>query len=149
MRSTPWVDGCCGPMLTTMRSSWIGSPEPPSTASQSPPVTVKTRPSVVSRAVAYASVVTTRPLPLLARSSGQFGWRLRGSQAHSSRSSVRPPLVRRRNLRALVFDRYATERIVLPLRESLPVVRHEDPGQRRVPIEDHAEHVVRLALVPV
>ena len=35
-RSTPWVDGCCGPMLTTMRSSlWaIASAE---TSSQSAP----------------------------------------------------------------------------------------------------------------
>ena len=48
-RSTPCVDGCWGPMLTMMRSSsdlaadWT-------TSSQSPPVTVYTVPSVVSRA---------------------------------------------------------------------------------------------------
>ena len=46
-RSTPWVEGCWGPMLTTTRSS--ASSERPSTmVSQSWPLTVKTRPSVVS-----------------------------------------------------------------------------------------------------
>jgi hypothetical protein len=50
-RSTPCVEGCCGPMLTTIRSSESGS-APPTTVSQSPPVTVKTLPSVVSRALA-------------------------------------------------------------------------------------------------
>ena len=45
-RSTPCVEGCCGPMLMTMRSS----PElSPSSSSQSPPVTVYTVPSVVWR----------------------------------------------------------------------------------------------------
>ena len=50
-RSTPCVDGCCGPMLTTIFSLLSGS-MPAVTVSQSPPVTVKTRPSVVSRSVA-------------------------------------------------------------------------------------------------
>jgi hypothetical protein len=45
-RSTPWVDGCWGPMLMTMRS--LDPSGGASTVSQSPPVTVKTRPSVVS-----------------------------------------------------------------------------------------------------
>ncbi len=45
-RRTPWVDGCCGPMLTTMRS--FSPSAGASTVSQSAPVTVKTRPSVVS-----------------------------------------------------------------------------------------------------
>ena len=38
-RSTPWVDGCCGPMLTTIRSSAL-SPRPAVIESQSRPVTV-------------------------------------------------------------------------------------------------------------
>ena len=50
-RSTPWVEGCCGPMLTTTRSSGA-SPSASVTESQSWPVTVKTRPSVVSEPVA-------------------------------------------------------------------------------------------------
>src|SRR5882724_2550819 len=106
-------------MLTTMRSSWIGSPEPPSTVSQSPPVTVNTRPSVVSREDAYEL------------NCASFGSRLRGSQAHSSRSPVGPPLVGRRDLRALVLHGNATERVVLALRVAFPVVRHEDAGETR------------------
>ncbi len=46
-RSTPWVDGCCGPMLTTTRSS-ASSPMLWVMESQSWPVTVKTLPSAVS-----------------------------------------------------------------------------------------------------
>ena len=43
-RSTPWVDGCCGPMLTTTRScaSPPSSPSPAAMSSQSWPETVKT-----------------------------------------------------------------------------------------------------------
>ena len=51
-RSTPWVEGCCGPMLTTTRSSTPSSPSPWVIESQSWPLTVKTRPSVVSLAPA-------------------------------------------------------------------------------------------------
>src|SRR5262245_29129133 len=157
MRSTPCVDGCCGPMFTTIRSSWIGSPEPPRTLSQSPPVTLKTRPSVVSRASAYASVLNCASYgsrlrgsqARSSRSSAPLGIALRGSQARSSRSPVSPPFIRRRDLRALVLDRDAAQRVVLALRVALPVVRHEDPGQPRVAVEDDAEHVVRLPLLPV
>ena len=46
-RSTPWVDGCCGPMLTTTRSS-ADSPMLCVIESQSWPVTVKTLPWLVS-----------------------------------------------------------------------------------------------------
>ena len=46
-RSTPWVDGCCGPMLTTTRSVDVVL-EPEVMESQSWPVTVKTLPSAVS-----------------------------------------------------------------------------------------------------
>ena len=62
---------------------------------------------------------------------------------------VRPPLVRSRDLGALVLDGDAAEGVVLALREALPVVRHHDPRQGRVTVEDDAEEVVRLALVPV
>ena len=46
-RRTPWVEGCCGPMLTTTRSS-ASSERPDAIWSQSWPLTVKTLPSVVS-----------------------------------------------------------------------------------------------------
>src|SRR5450759_201160 len=64
-------------------------------------------------------------------------------------SVVRPALVRRRDGGALVLHRDATEGIVLALRVTRPVVRHEDPRQRRVAVELDAEHVPGLALVPV
>src|SRR5450631_3110899 len=64
-------------------------------------------------------------------------------------SVVRPALVRRRDGGALVLHRYATKGIVLALRMTWPVVRHEDPRQRRVAVEVNAEHVPGLALVPV
>ena len=54
-RSTPWVLGCCGPMLTTTRSS-ASSPRPWVMESQSWPVTVKTLPPLVSDEPAYMSV---------------------------------------------------------------------------------------------
>src|SRR5471030_1262175 len=43
----------------------------------------------------------------------------------------------------------ALERIVLPLREPLPVVGHQDAPAIRMAREVHAEHVVHLALEPV
>src|SRR5487761_2552068 len=55
-RNTPCVDGCCGPMLTTTRSSLV-APISVTSESQSPPVTEKTVPSVVSREDAYGSCI--------------------------------------------------------------------------------------------
>src|SRR5215472_645011 len=62
---------------------------------------------------------------------------------------VSSPLVRGRYLGAAVLDRNAAQRVVLALRVALPVVRHLDPGQRRVAVEDDAEQVPGLPLVPV
>src|SRR5829696_7833514 len=89
------------------------------------------------------------PPPRFARRRHEAPEDLASWFARSARSLVRPPLVRRRDLRALVLDGYATQRIVLALRVALPVVRHENPGQVRVAVEDHPEHVVRLPLLPV
>jgi hypothetical protein len=45
-RSTPWVEGCWGPMLTTMRSS-LSEVASSTRSFQSPPAALKTRaPSV-------------------------------------------------------------------------------------------------------
>src|SRR5690606_37731658 len=126
-RSTPWVDGCCGPMLTTIFSSSIGS-RPARTSSQSAPVTVKTLPSGVSWTGAYPVVMVGTSVP---------------------GSLVGPPGVRRRDLGALVLHRHPAERVVLPLRVALPVVRHQNSGQPGVAVEDDAEHVVDLPLLPV
>src|SRR5450756_2751324 len=67
----------------------------------------------------------------------------------TSPSVVRPTLVRRWDGGALVLHRNATQGIVLALRMTWPVVRHEDSGQRGVSVELDAEHVPGLALVPV
>src|SRR6478672_6224277 len=146
-RSTPCVDGCCGPMLTTMRSSWrdVASSM---RSSQSPPEVLRTKaPSAADSSapdVAYGSLVRWVVL-------------MRGPRKGSERSAdlcgvplvVAPALVGRRDRRALVLDGDAAERVVLALRVAGPVVRHEDPGQGRVAVELDPEHVPCLALVPV
>src|SRR5215470_2235195 len=67
----------------------------------------------------------------------------------SSWSLVGPPLVGGWDGGAAVLDRDAAKRVVLALRMTLPVVRHLDPGQRRVTVEDKAEEVPGFPLVPV
>src|SRR6185436_17267188 len=69
--------------------------------------------------------------------------------AHRWCSRVRPPLIWGWDGRALVLHRDAPERIILALRMAGPVIRHQDAGKGWMPVEDDAEHVVRLALVPV
>ena len=56
-----------------------------------------------------------------------------------------------RGLRLVVGeqDRLAADREVAPLRVALVVLGHQDPAQVRVAVEDHAEHVVDLALLVV
>ena len=133
-RSTPCVDGCCGPMLTTMCSSPDCSPV------RRPPR--RPRPSPGRR--------RCRRGPRRSRQS--LASRGRGSTAGlmvSRAVIVRPPLVRRRHGRAAVLDRDAAERVVLPLRVAPPVVGHLDPGQRGMAVEDDAEEVPGLPLVPV
>src|SRR4051794_9352481 len=46
-------------------------------------------------------------------------------------------------------DRLAAHREVAPLRVARIVLGHQDPAQVRVTLEDHAEHVVGLALLEV
>src|SRR6266567_565777 len=101
IRSTPWVDGCCGPMLMIMVSSRI-----------------------VLSPVAPSRVTAIVPT----------------SQAS---------LVGRRDERAVVLGPDAGERVVLPQREGLPSVGQLDPPEVRMPVEDDAEEVEDLALVPV
>src|SRR5699024_4703454 len=64
-------------------------------------------------------------------------------------SVVRPPLIGRRYFRALVFHRDAAQWVILALGVAGPVVRHLDPGQRGVAVEDDAEEVPGFSLVPV
>src|SRR6476469_4964829 len=64
-------------------------------------------------------------------------------------SSVGPPFVRRRNRGALVLHGNPAEWIVLALWKAIPVVRHQDAGERWMPVEDDAEHVVGFSFLPV
>src|SRR5581483_11890898 len=136
-RRTPWVEGCCGPMLITIRWSWC-SRMSSVRSDQSCPVTVYAR---------DASVVMASP-PGRPGSGGAPRSAYAGARADVG-SSEGPPLVGRSDGRAVVLDRDAAEGVVLALRVSLPVVRHQDPGERWVAVEDDPDHVVRLALVPV
>src|SRR5690625_1175966 len=148
-RNTPWVDGCCGPLLTTIRSCPAVTAS--TTSSQSCPVTLMTGPSASSPAAAKgSSVAPARPLWLCSCSEPPPGAVNRTSSVMASRSSrVGPAMVRRRDGRPLVLDGDAAERVVLTLRVPGPVVRHLDAGQGWVIVEDDAEEVVGLALVPV
>src|SRR5579875_2311643 len=119
-------------MLTTICSCSWGSTAS-TISSQSPPPTVNTRPA--SSSPPYGS-----PAPR--------SW-VYVVSVICAPSCVVPPLVRGRDLGALVFHRNATERIVLALRVAGPVVGHLDPGQRRVPVVDDPHQVPRLTLVPV
>src|SRR5690606_9921041 len=116
-------------MLTMIFSSSIGS-RSARTSSQSAPVTVKTLPSGVSWIGAYPVVMVDTSVP-------------------GSHSLVGPPPVRRRDLGALVLHRHPAERVVLTLRVTFPVIRHQNPGEAGMAVEDHAEHVVHLPLLPV
>ena len=92
-RSTPWVEGCCGPMLTTTRSS-ASSPRPSEMESQSWPVTVKTRPAEVS---APGSAKRSCSPPVAAPASPVVPWlpEVRGHQLYALRWSgggTVPPL---------------------------------------------------------
>src|SRR5690242_688499 len=64
-------------------------------------------------------------------------------------SAGRPPRVRRWDGGALVLHGDATEGVILALRVPGPVVGHLDARQSGVTVEDDAEEVVGLALVPV
>src|SRR5690242_11480424 len=105
-RSTPCVDGWCGPKLTVS----ISPPKAP---------------------VAVSRVMVT-PWAMVSVIASRLGWRRL------------PRLVLFRELHHLAADR-----IVPPQRVADPVVGHQDAGQVGVADELDAEHVERLALVPV
>src|SRR5580693_6499624 len=64
-------------------------------------------------------------------------------------SCVVPPLLWRGNFRAAILHWDAAERVILALRVALPVVRHLDPGERGMAVEDDPEEVPGLPLMPV
>src|SRR2546428_5032031 len=101
-RSTPWVEGCCGPMLRVMSS-------------------VARPPSRVSRCTSTSN--PARPI---------------------SASRLQQALPRGRDTVVLLgLDE------VLAQRMPRPVLRHEDAAEVGVALEDDAEEVEDLALLPV
>src|SRR5689334_17082065 len=115
-RSTPCVDGWCGPMLRSISSS----------------ISLVNTTSVMG----YLSCSSARPTG--ARLGSSFGRRLADLE---KLERVGP---RRRDAVVLVF--FA---VVLAQRVSLPVVGKKEPPQIGVPLEQNAEQIVALALLPV
>ena len=126
IRSTPWVDGCCGPMLMIIVSSSSGHGPPVSTSSRS-------RRLARERPQQLRALVGLRLEPALLLGAGRH---------------VRPRVIAASS-RPRVFlerDRHARGRVVLAQRVADPVVGHEDAREVGVAVERDAEQVVDLAL---
>src|SRR5207244_3375215 len=122
-RSTPWVLGCCGPMLMIMRLS--------STASTSTSAVRSTAPT--SRASSAAGVAA----------------RDRISWAPSSVSRARSGVVMRGSPRGrclLELHRDAADAVVLAQRVPFPIIGHQNPRQVGMAAEQDPEQVVGLPL---
>src|SRR5918999_1778963 len=125
---------------------------------------------LTSRTISPSSVVSRRSTPwvagwcgpmLIVRSSscslpiGSIVTERSRSRYGTSSGSVMAPgcssVIPARELRLVegVDDRLAAHREVAPLREALVVLGHQDAAHVRMAVEDHAEHVVDLALLEV
>src|SRR5579884_643372 len=162
-RSTPWVDGCCGPMLMVMvsRRRWSSSGSLSSTAN--------TRGSsscivvlylmlwsgrlVVPRGAAARTSLTSRlvvrPRPRRTAGHGRLLGALWG--AERLRADAGGQGLIEGDLAAPVRLRQADarERVVLAERVADPIGGHQDAREIRVTGEADAEEVVDLALIPV
>src|SRR3546814_704371 len=126
-RSTPWVDGCCGPMLMIIVSSSDGSS----------PLKVAASASDMRR-VAPTSRIT---------SAASAEVRLVISCAPSEVARRRREELRSAGIAGLLeLDRDATDGLALAQRVPDPVLGHEDACEVGVALEADAEHVVHLAL---
>src|SRR5919199_955320 len=125
-RSTPCVAGWCGPMLI-VKSSVSGSSSVPKTGA--PGVSVRSSVTERSRSRYGTSSAGSRSTPVAGASL----------------------LIPARHLVLVVGEEHllAAHGEVASLREALVVLRHEDPAGIRVAVEEHAEHVVDLALLEV
>src|SRR5919199_3455952 len=123
-RSTPWVAGWCGPMLSVKTSSWVSTCVPKTGASGSADAPPSPSRSIVAE-----------------RSRSRYGI-VRGSG---------PSLIPARQSVLVEGEDHglAADREVAPLRVADVVLRHQDPAQVVVAVEDHAEHVEDLALLEV
>src|SRR5918999_2620633 len=118
-RSTPCVAGWCGPMLIVKSSCSCA------------------RSLSITASVSTTGVSSRRSIDT-DRSRSRYGTLV---------GSVIPARVL-----ALVVceqDGLASHREVAPLGEALVVLRHQDPAQVGMALEDHPEHVVDLALLEV
>ena len=113
MRSTPWVDGCCGPMLMIIVSSTSGHGPPVSTSS----CVARLAGERTQLLRALVGLRLEPPIVLVALG----GRRRRSSTASLARSSWARV--------ALERDRHARRRVVLAQRVADPVVGHEDAGE--------------------
>src|SRR5437763_5451229 len=136
IRSTPWVDGCWGPMLmiivssspTSMSMSPASRAVAPSAARTMPPSSMRRSAAVVpsreSISWVPSEVSATRRLSssvwLIVASTGSGGF--------------------------LELHRHPPDGVVLAQRMALPVLRHQDPGQVGMAGEADPEHVEGLAL---
>ena len=132
-RSTPWVLGCCGPMLMIIVWSLVRvelAMSPSSAASAS--LMRSTAPT--SRSSSRGGQLAARACSLLARSSSTV-WIV--VDWYCVMIVPRRPL----NCTGMRADL-----VVLAQRVALPVLRHQDAGEVGVAVEHDAEHVEHLAL---
>src|SRR5581483_6393184 len=129
-RSTPWVLGCCGPMLTSISS-----------VRTSNSMTVGSGVPRVTRLVIGSSVTVAiyqSPVPPRAESSRRvLSARLEDSARGGTWLSSPNPVIFQREL------------VILPQWVPDPILGQQHPPQVRVPREPHPAQVVHLAFVPV
>src|SRR4030067_448190 len=129
-RSTPCVEGCCGPILRMTVSPLSARSE--------------TRWRYSARRGSSKGAVSGRiPLSVTDASEVMAGMRRPGSLFGIGLLPVDLIEVERE------LDLFITQRVILAQRVPLPIGRHEQPAQVRVAREADAEHVENLALVPV
>ena len=135
-RSTPWVDGCCGPMLMIMVSlvgvgrllgerGGVGLGQAQHRSRARAAARRRRRPCAGAISWAPSAVRSTRSVVVVI--GGHRGWS----------SGVRG---------ALELHRDAPDGVVLAQRVAVPVLGHEDAGEVGVAVEADAEHVEHLAL---
>src|SRR3989304_2073152 len=129
-RSTPCVEGCCGPMLRMTVSPLSARSETRWRYSARRGSSKGAASSVVPLSVTDAS----GGMPRMRRPESLFGIGLLPVDLVEVEREL---------------DLFIAQRVILAQRMPLPIRRHEQPAQIRVAREADAEHVENLALVPV
>src|SRR5207244_2814218 len=136
-RSTPWVDGCWGPMLMIIVSSGLTSMLRSPGSRVTPSGSRSTAPCSSSSS---ADSVALR---------GAISWAPSDVSIDSDRASCSRVLIRFSSTGlgwVLELNGDATHGVVLSQRMTLPVLRHEDAGEVGVALEADAHHVEDLSL---